>query len=208
MGHGTAVNANVTPASWAYTTEGVSEHPFDPEASAAALEAAGWELGDNGVRVKDGTEFAFTMTLYSYDQTLQQSLLVAQQNLEEIGVKMQVEMVEPGVFDSRRSDRSFDAVSRIWNPVYDPDQSGLLKTGNWYGYSNEEVDTLCDEAVATTDQEKRLPVYHELQAVVSEDLPNLWLYSENELHILAAGVEGLGSHPVNPFWNISSWTIS
>ena len=208
MGHGTVINANITPASWAHTPDNLSLHRYDPEAAGALLSNAGWLPGSNGVREKNGIPFAFTVMLYSYDQTLQQALLVAQQNLGDIGVEMQIERVEPGVFGARRNDRSFDALARIWNPVYDPDQSGLFQTGNWYGFSNAEIDALCVEAVSTTDQSSRLPIYHELQALLSEELPHLWLYSENELHVLASNVSGLAAHPVNPFWNIEAWTVS
>lgn len=208
MGHGSVVNSNVAPASWAHTTEGVTQHPYDPEASAAALDAAGWEIGEDDIREKDGVAFAFTVTLYSYDQTLQQAMLVAQQNLAGMGVEMQIEMVEPGVFNARRSSGEYDALARIWNPVYDPDQAILLSTGNWYGYSNPEVDALSNEALATADQATRLPVYEELQRVLSQELPRLWLYSENELHVLSTSVSGLDAHPVNVFWNLPTWSVN
>ncbi len=206
MGHGAVINSNVAPASWAYTEDGVTQHSYDPEMAASRLDAAGWEQGDDGIRRKDDEPFQFTVTIYSYDRTLQQALLVAQQNLADIGVDMQVEMVEPGVFTSRRNDGSYDALARIWNPVYDPDQSVLFKSDNWYGYSNALVDDLFDEALSSTDRESRLPVYEELQRVFSEDLPHLWLYSENELHVLSTAVEGLQPHPVNVFWDLPTWT--
>lgn len=208
MRHGSVVNSNVTPAAWAYTEEGITEHPYDPEMSVGRLDAAGWEPGDDGIRQKEGEALQFTVTMYAYDQTLQQALLVAQQNLDDIGVGMQVEMVEPGVFNARRNGGDYDALARIWNPVYDPDQSVLFKSGNWYGYSNSMVDELCDQGMATTDRDKRLPVYEELQRVFSEDLPHLWLYTENELHVLSTSIDGLEDHPVNVFWNLPTWTQS
>lgn len=207
LGHGSVVDANVAPASWAYTTDGVTQHPHDPEAAAALLDDAGWIARDDGMRVRDGEPLALTVTLPAYDTTLQQALLVAQQNLEEIGVSLQLESVEAGVFGSRFDDGNYDALGFKWNPVYDPDQSPWLKTGNFYGYSNEQVDALCDEAMSTNEQSAREPVYAELQQVVSEDLPRLFLYTENELHALATGVSGLAAHPVNVFWNLPTWTI-
>lgn len=208
LGRGTVLDANVAPASWAYTTEGVTTHPYDPEASAAALNAAGWVPGENGIRAKDGVEITFTVTLYSYDATLQQAMLLAQQNLAEIGITMKIEMVEPGVFSERRNTASYDALTRIWNPVYDPDQASLFTSGNFSGYSNPEVDALFEEALSTTDQATRLPVYAQLQQVLSQELPHLFLYSENELHALASSVSGLTSHPVNVFWDLPTWTSS
>src|SRR5699024_34148 len=121
------------------------------------------------------------------------------QNLEDIGVAMEIESVESGVYDSRMFSRDFDALGSIWNPVYDPDDSALLETDGWfnfYEYSNDEVDDLCDEleSYPASDRESRLPVYKELNKVVSKDLPRLFLYSENELHAISTSVHGLAPH--------------
>src|SRR5699024_9148208 len=93
LGHGTVVDIDQAPASWAYTTEGITTYPYDPEASAAALDDAGWTRDDGDTRAKDGEELAFTVMLLSTDETLQQAMLVAQQNLEDVGVAMEIESV-------------------------------------------------------------------------------------------------------------------
>lgn len=205
-GHGTVIDAQLAPASWAFTTERVTAHPYDPEVAMAALDAAGWVRDGDGARQKDGEPFAFDVMLYSYDRTLQQAMLVAQQNLADVGIKMIIDVVEPGVYSDRRSSGDFDALARIWNPVYDPHQGGFV-TGNFFGYSNPAVDELTAGGMAVIDQAERLPVYHELQVVISEDLPRLFLYSENELHAISNRVTGLEPHPVSVFWNLDTWTI-
>ncbi len=206
-GHGTVLDAQIAPASWAYTTEGVTPHSFDPEAAAGALDTAGWTREGDGLRQKDGETFSFGVMLYSYDRTLQQAMLVAQQNLADIGIEMNIDVVESGVFSDRRSAGDFDALARIWNPVYDPHQGGFA-TGNFFGYSNSTVDELTAEGMAVVDQADRVPIYHELQGVISADLPRLFLYTENELHAISTRVTGLQPHPVSAFWNLDTWTFS
>lgn len=206
-GHATILDSNTAPASWAFTTEGVSTHTFDPEAAAAVLDLAGWERDGDGVRKKDDETFSFGMMLYSYDRTLQQAMLAAQQNLADIGVDLEIDVVESGVYSDRRSAGDFDALARIWNPVYDPHQGGFA-TGNFFGYSNPAVDALTAEGVAVMDVSERLPIYHKLQGVLSEELPRLFLYSENELHAISNNVTGLEPHPVSVFWNLDTWTIT
>lgn len=206
QGHGKVIESNVDPASWAYSAD-VPGHPYDPDASSAALDAAGWTRSGGDVRAKDGQRLGFSVLINNYDRTLEQALLVAQQNLGDIGVELKVETVEPGVFGDRRSAKDFDALSRIWNPVYDPDQRALLKTGNFSGYSNPEIDTLVDEAMSSPDQAIRKPVYAEIQQILSKDVAHLFLYTENELHAIASSVTGLAAHPVSVFWNLSTWTI-
>lgn len=152
--------------------------------------------------MKDGQTLGYLVLINTCDRTLEQALLVAQQNLGDIGVGLKVERVEPGVFGERRSARDFDALSRIWNPVYDPDQRALFKTGNFSGYSNAEIDPLVDKAMRFPDRALRRPVYVKNQQILSEDVAHLFLYTGNEPHAIASSVTGLEDHPVSVFWNL------
>jgi peptide/nickel transport system substrate-binding protein len=204
QGKGKVLDANVAPTSWAFNPD-VARHPFDLARAKGLLDAAGWRPGGDSTREKGGQKLAFSTMVNNYDRTLEQALLVAQQSLKEIGVAMQIERVEPGVFGSRRGKKEYDALARIWNPVYDPDQTGLVKTGNFYGYSNPQVDTLSAQALATTDQAQRKVAYAQVQTLLASDVARLFLYTENELHALPRGLTGAQAHPVSIFWNIKDW---
>lgn len=204
LGHGNVVDANVSPVSWAYASD-VMTHPYDPARARALLDAAGWTNDGDGTREKGEEPLSFGVMINNFDSTLEQAMLVAQQNLRDIGVELRIEQVDPGVFNERRSGRAFDAFARVWNPVYDPDQAGLFKTGNASGYSNAQVDALFDEARGTTDRDRRAEYYARIQRILSEDVAHLWLYTENELHALPADIVGVRPHPVNVFWNLRDW---
>jgi peptide/nickel transport system substrate-binding protein len=141
----------------------------------------------------------------NYDRTLERALIAAQQTLKGVGVEMSVERLEPGTFNARRGKKEFDALARVWNPVYDPDQSGLLRAGNFYGYSNPEVDQLTTDALMAGAQSARKPLYRKLQELLYEDVTRLWLYTEHELHAVPAGTRGPIPHPINYYWNVREW---
>lgn len=206
LGKGAVIESNAGPTSWAYNPE-LPKRPYDPAKAKSLLDSAGWTPGSDGVRAKDGTRLSFGVMINSYDRTLEQALVVAQQNLKDVGIELTIDRVEPGVFGSRRGKKEFDALARIWNPVYDPDQSSLVRTGNYYGYSNPEVDKLAAEALSTSNQAARKPIYLKLQEILAADVARLWLYTENELHAMPSNVKGAQGHPVNFFWNIREWTI-
>lgn len=206
LGHGQVVEANVSPVSWAFNP-GVTQHPYNPAKARALLDEAGWRPTPGGTRQKDDQRLAFTIMLNNYDRTLEQALIVAQQNLKDVGVDVKLERVDPGVFGDRQGKKEYDALSRIWNPVYDPDQGGLVASGNFYGYSNPRVDELSTQAFGTLDREARKRAYFEVQELVARDVVRLFLYSENELHAVAAGLTGVQPHPVNIFWNIKDWRL-
>ncbi len=189
QGKGKVIEANVAPTSWAFNPD-VPKHPFDATKAKALLDGAGWKPGGDGVREKGGQKLSFSTMLNNYDRTLEQALLVAQQNLKDIGVAMQIERVEPGVFGARRGKKDYDALARIWNPVYDPDQTGLVKTGNFYGYSNPKVDEFSAQALATIEQGPRKAAYAQVQQLLATDVARLFLYTENELHAVPTGLTG------------------
>lgn len=204
-GHGQVVHSNATPASWAYSPD-VPRYAFDPARAQALLAEAGWEVGGDGIREKAGQRLGFAVMVKNVDRTLEQVLVVAQQQLKRVGVEIRIERLESGVFASRMQAGQFDALSRIWNPVYDPDQSVLYRTGNRYGgYSNPEVDALLARGVTVSDRVQRKRIYGDIQRLLARDVARLYLYTENELHAVAADLAGVAPHPVNLFWNLNAW---
>lgn len=207
LGHGQVVHSNATPASWAYTKD-VPSYAYEPARAKALLDEAGWRPGSDGIRTKGDQQLRFTVMIKNFDRTLEQVFIIAQQQLREVGVDLQIERVEPGVFPQRMRQGRFDALSRIWNPVYDPEQTSLLRTGNSYGgYGNPRVDALLAQGRATLDPAQRKAVYAGLQRFLSQDLARLYLYTENELHVVPAGLRGVAWHPVNLFWNVKDWQL-
>lgn len=209
LGHGVVVDSNVGPVSWGYNPN-VEKHPYDRAKAEGLLQEAGWAKGADGILARNGRRFAFSVMVNNFDRTLQQALTVMQANLKDVGIDMKIDVVEPGTFGARRKSGDFDSLTRIWNPVYDPDQASLLIAGgknNFYGYANPEADRLARAALAAVDQAERKKIYMQLQDLLAHDVARLWLYSENELHELNARVTGPEVHPVNFFWNIKDWQI-
>nr|WP_274637646.1 ABC transporter substrate-binding protein [Microbacterium bovistercoris] len=62
-------------------------HPFDPDAAASALDAAGWTLGSDGTRAKDGKQMKLVL-LYpgNVDDSAVSGIELIQQELAKIGV--------------------------------------------------------------------------------------------------------------------------
>ncbi len=61
--HGSAIAAETDQSpelSWAYTND-ITHYPFDPEKAKAILDADGWKVGPDGVRVKNGQRLEFSL---------------------------------------------------------------------------------------------------------------------------------------------------
>ncbi|MFD2759002.1 ABC transporter substrate-binding protein [Gulosibacter faecalis] len=79
----TSVLSDTTP----YYTDYSDELAYDPEFAEATLDEAGWEVGADGIREKDGQRLTFTIDFW---QPTADVLQLVQQQLKQIGVDMQL----------------------------------------------------------------------------------------------------------------------
>lgn len=107
------------------------------------------------------------------------------QNLEDVGVKVQMESTDVPGWNKRVSDWDFDLTFNFLYQYGDP-ALGVARTyvstniakgspfNNLGGYANPEVDRLFAEA-ANAPADKRADLYKKVQQVLVEDVPILWL---------------------------------
>ncbi len=202
---GLAVKAtsNLSPGLELYYEPDVKDYPYDPEQAIALLDGAGWVPGDGGIREKDGVRLSFTCTVITGDQRNRGKAEVAQADLAAVGVEMKIE--EQPVASILAGFDSGDLDASIFNWTYggasgEPDARTSLKTGsarNFSQYSNPRVDELLDAGVATADTEERQAIYSEIQQLVAEDVPFLYIMFWEWIEIWSKKVKGLPESIVN-----------
>ena len=169
----------MTPISWAFDPDAVELHyEHDLDLANQMLDDAGWVMGDDGVREKDGQRLSFTMHTFSGDDLLEQYLVVMQQQWAEVGAEMTPQFEESNAFISRiTSTHDFDMFLFNNSMGSDPDQSiywtcGAYESGfNMTRYCNEQVDMLAEQGLAATSNEDRQEIYTELQNIMVDELP-------------------------------------
>jgi microcin C transport system substrate-binding protein len=122
--------------------------------ASALLDEAGWKV-ENGRRVKDGKPFEFEFVLD--DPALERIALPFAQNLDRIGVKATVRVVDSAQYQARMEDFDFDMTSEIWGQSNSPGNeqrefwgtqaAGSQGSRNTIGIKNPAVDKLIDEIV-------------------------------------------------------------
>ncbi len=196
-GAATVATANLSPALDVFYTEEVPLYPFDPERAAALLDEAGWTLGDGDVREKDGQPLTFTCTTITGDQVRRPEAEVAQQYLREVGVDMQLEEAPVATILERMRAAEMDAA--LFNWTYggdqgDPDASVTLRsngTNNFSQFENQRVDELLDQGLRETDPSQRVPIYQEIQQIVADEVPFLYLLFLQSYNHFSARTKGL-----------------
>jgi peptide/nickel transport system substrate-binding protein len=132
--------------------------------------------------VKDGFEAELLIT--TGDPVTAQIAQLVAADLEKIGVKLNVTVLEPAAKRDRRNAFDFDLNSGYYTTdVIDPDELtnfGVETDGGafavWTNYRNEDVNAMIRAARTELDVEKRLQMYHDIQKQVTEDAHFLYLY--------------------------------
>jgi len=191
--------------SWAHNPNVKFKYPYDKKKAEDMLDAGGWVKGPDGIRAKGDAKMKFEMNTNAGNKVRENLLVVMQQQWKEIGVDASIRNITfPALVTQLRSIRTFDIfLVGIASGTTDPDQrnlwttSGIGATGlNGMSYKNPEVDKLMDDALNTTDRNKRKEFYFRIQDILADDLPAPILFYPNSLH-------GINKRVVN--WNVGPY---
>lgn len=186
--------SNFSPAATDWFNPNVTQYTYDPAKAAALLDEAGWVL-DGDVRKKDGETLSFVCTTISGDQVRRPEAEVIQQYLKDVGIDMQLAEAPVATILEQLPKGELDA--SLFNWTYgelDPDATvSLSSTGpdNFSGFQNARVDELLAAGLVELDQAKRKAIYDEIQQIVSDEVPFLYLMYWNWYNIFNNRVKGL-----------------
>jgi peptide/nickel transport system substrate-binding protein len=189
--------SNLSPALAQYYNPDVTQYPYDVEKAKALLDEAGWTMGSGDVREKDGQKLTFTCTTISGDQTRRPEAELVQQYLKEVGIDMQLEEAPVATILAQLRKGEMDASLFNWGyggNYFDPDDGGTLATdgaSNFSHYSNPRVDELLKTGLHTVDPDQRAAAYKEVQAIVAEDVPFIFMMHWNWYNLFNKRIKGL-----------------
>ena len=158
--------------------------PYDTARARALLDSAGWTLGPDGVRAKNGRRLEFGITTPVSSAARKQYSVLLQEAFKQIGAAARIDEVDNAVFMARNAERNFDTILELWNTDPSPtgfkqswSTSGLGKDGvNFTSYSNVTVDALLDSATLTFDPARTRAHARRAFETIIEDAPGIWLY--------------------------------
>lgn len=195
-----------------------SEVTYDPEGAAALLDKAGWVLGEDGVREKDGVQAKMNL-LYSNGDSVRQALAADfADQMEELGIICTIE----GVGWDTAYDRALsEPLLWGWGAHTPMELYNIYHTieGNtvdgkdlaqYSPYANETVDTYMDQALAESDLEEAYTLWQQAQwdgttGVTQEgDIPWVWLVNIDHIYWVRDGltVAEQKIHPHGHGWSI------
>ncbi|WP_150523154.1 ABC transporter substrate-binding protein [Roseibium sediminis] len=197
---GTAdVAAGPTPPAfaWAYN-EGLEPYPYDPEKAKELLKEAGY----------NGEELTFYVTEGGSGMLDPIAMGTAiQADLRAVGMNVKIETYEWNTFLGKVNPglEGKAAMAEMAWMTNDPDTLPFLalRTGafpdkggfNSGYYSNPKVDELLEKARQVTDQVERAKLYQEMQEIVQEDAPWVFVANWKQNAVTKASVEDFKLQP-------------
>jgi len=160
------------------------------------LDEAGWtERDTEGYRTKDGERLSARWIAYTPIPDDRASLAdVIQSDLKGIGFEIVREALEPAAYNEQYGPKTFDITDWGFSGV-DADllRSHLATDGfqNASGVSDPAIDSLLEDAVATSDPAQRAGLYTELQQWNAENVAIVPLYVPSMITAFSDSVTGL-----------------
>lgn len=157
---------------------------FDRAHAAALLDSAGWSLGTNGIRTRNGRPLTFKLAIPTSSGTRMRYGVLIQEQLRELGVRVELDQMDFNAFMDRSTRSLYDAAlhGRASDPgLGDMNQawatSGFPPAGqNWIRYSNPAIDAIADSLSRTGDAERTRALKRRAFQIMTDDAAGVWLY--------------------------------
>jgi peptide/nickel transport system substrate-binding protein len=148
-----------------------------------------------------GLESGFDVTLEAIaaPRDYTQIAEIVRERLRPLNINVTVQPLEIGTFAEHNGSGEFQWQSTGRGMRGDPSgfvvdfRSGTANNVKWFGdgWSNDEIDSLYDEALATSDQARRLEAYQRIQEIIAEEAPNLYTVQPTKFQVANARVTGM-----------------
>lgn len=208
-GHGTIMNSHMPPALWSYDASSLNAYQRDVKKAQDLLAQAGWkDKNAEGYLTKDGKVFEISLKYPSGNKVREASAPLIQANLKEVGIKVNLQMMEFATLSTTVFDkRDMDVWLMGWSLSIDPDPGSIFlpdnKWGKVTGWTNKRNEELIKNGTRVLKQTERKPIYVEWAKILNDELPYVFLYSQNVIDAVRADrVKGLKPDARGTLWNI------
>lgn len=220
LGQGYQIASNVLPAvGWAHDPS-IQPYAFDTELAASILEEAGWVDSDgDGVREKDGQTLSLTLKTNSGNSTREDLGVLAQDQLNSVGFDITFEAIDFGTLVGELLGQTYDMViigwtglgtdpndDVFWHTQYDTPGSGF----NFVSYNNPRINELLEQGIAVPGcaPADRAPIYQEIQQIIHDDVPYVFVTGSIGNVGYSGKFTGLEPAPWSFYHNVERWTLA
>jgi len=197
---------------WAYNPE-LRDVNYSPENAKSIFTRLGWtDTNGDGYIDKNSTNLEFKLMTNIGSQVREDALVIIQEMLKKVGVKVVPHRLEWSVYVEKLVARDYDAVligmmSATKVDVFPVWHSSMCGPDgfNLSCYKNNKIDELITATRTIVDRQAAIPLWYQLQDIIVDEQPATFLWIPERLVGLDSRLGGYKFSPVSTFFNISEW---
>jgi peptide/nickel transport system substrate-binding protein len=207
-----------------YNDPPLENYPYDPEGAKALLDQAGWvDTNGDGVRDKDGVDLEISHAT-TVKEIRQDAQAVMQQQLAEVGIKLDVQAVDDTLFFASYADNGpaargeYDIQEWSDGPLFpDPDIYYWLcdqiptdenPTGeNWFYICDQELDSLIKLQSTQVDATERQKTISKINQLFYDQVYIIGLWQDPDYYAVSPRMKDVKFSGVTMFYNIAEWDM-
>ena len=193
----------LAPANWAYESD-VQTYGYDIEKAKTLLDEAGYPDPDG-----DGPEPRFKLVYKTATNPLRIRIgEVVQDQLKKVGIEIsEIQTFEWAKFYDDIKSGNFQLYTLRWVGITEPNifhsiyhSTMVPPDGRNRGrYRNPRIDELTDLGRLTINIEERKKIYSEIQKILADDLPYIYLWYPHNIVVMNERVKGFRLYPDGDF---------
>ncbi|MGP8330076.1 MAG: ABC transporter substrate-binding protein [Methanosarcinaceae archaeon] len=180
------------PLLFPWVNDGLTGYPCNKNTALSLLADAGiTDSNGDGMLEYGGEDFELNIKTYTSRAAMQPSTEVIEAQLEDIGIDVTVELLGSSAVKEAMTSGDYDLAFYSYGvaPSGDPnnfltqhfDSTAGYKENLWIRYSNSAVDTLLASARQEMDPDNRKDYYDQVQEIIVEESPEMFIFHEMEL---------------------------
>ncbi len=190
----------------------VTGRAYDPAQAVRLLDRAGWAPGDDGIRVKDGLRFSFTVINRAGSADRIAIAQVIQAQLKDVGIAIEFETLEAAAWTQAWRNSRWEGLVSAWFLPADPSVTGLYAcdgANNFTAFCDPTLDEVLKRSDQTLDFTERKQALDEAQALLAASDRYVPIYYNVTPEVLSTQVGNYRGSGTNfgSFWNLYEWTL-
>ena len=223
-GHARPALGPISPANKFWYNSNLKPDPYSPGAALEKLAGEGFRLQNGALRDRSGNPVEFSIITNSGNKYRERMAVLIQQDLQEIGVKVNVVTLDfPSLIERIAQTFNYEAaLLGLTNVDLDPNAQmnvwlSSSENHQWNPHEKSpetsweaEIDRLMRAQASSTDPRKRKEAFDRVQEIVVEQTPFIYLVNRDALSAISSSVQGATPVILRPqtYWNAERLTLA
>jgi len=204
-----------------YADPSIKPIPYDPEGAKKLLDEAGWKVGADGIREKDGVKLKLRYATTTRE-VRKNTQVIVQQMWKAVGIDSELINHSSDIFWNSYGDGGpiatggYDVAEWSTCPAFpDPDSATWRckevpsdenpAGGNWEFFCDQELDELFDKETATVDTQARIPLFYQIAKIMTDKVYWVSMWDDPDWWAVSKKLKNVRFSGATPFWNSYEW---